>query len=236
MCSLGNCNDFNRSYKLVDLRSCEGLSYSRPSCPVPPPVPPVVSNPMISVRDPTSVLLIPALPLPPVGTPLTGWEADLIVDNANLFDNATGIFTAPVNGDYNINLVINYTTSLVLSVDPELTTIPTAEIRDVTTDTQLLSSQFPANNVLINVVTPPIDLVVSSLIGRGQVIINATIPLVAGQRIQARVYANGLLYPSVLPIGPAQLTPALPARIVFNQPSADTTLTIEKVRNTPLLV
>lgn len=230
-----NCNNCQSSYRLVNLRDCDGASFTRPSCPVPPTPPVPVPVPLISVRNPTTNLLIPTILSPALFVPLADWTEDLIVDINDLFDNATGIFTAPISGDYNINLVVNYETSIFVPVDQGLTTIPTIEVHDAVSGARLLTSQFPANNVVFTITTS--SFIVSSLLGRAQVIINADIPLVAGQQIVVRAYINTLFIPliDINPV-PAQLIPPTPPRIIFNPVGGDTTLTIQRIRDTPLLV
>jgi len=189
---------------------------------------------LVSVKDPQTVLVIPEppSPIPPVteSVTLTGWT-DIVPDALNSFDNATGIFTAPEDGDYKVDLVVNYQASEAIAVNPNLSDVPTVEIYDVDTNTRILGSVFPTTTVVIQIPPPssgepPIDIVYASIMGKSQIIISAIIPLRAGQRIAARALTNGLVFSS-------GLLPPVSATIDFSPPGADTTFTIYKIRNSP---
>jgi hypothetical protein len=207
---------------------------------------------LISVKNPTSELIIPELtagiaaisPLQVIGeaVDLTGWT-DIVPDALNLFNNATGTYTAPEDGDYQVSLVVNYETSVPLNASPTLNDVPVVQIYNVDAPAdRILASQFPTINILI-VIPPissgelPIEIVQVTIIAKAQVIINAVIPLVAGERIRARAITNGLIYTPIAPISisPLQLIPPLPPRIDFSPEGVDTTLTIYKLRNSPII-
>lgn len=195
----------------------------------------------ISVKNPQTELIIPELTtsIAAIGTSvdLAGWT-DIIVDALDSFDNITGTYVAPDNGDYQVALTVNYETSVVLNVDTALNNVPTIEVYDVDTGLRILGSQFPTTNIVV-VVPPasstdlPVDIPVASILAKGQVIINAVIPLRENQRIRVRALTNGLVYfPAITPL---EIIPPLPARIVFDPAGVDTTLTINRVRNSPIV-
>ncbi|XWV25724.1 hypothetical protein QJ857_gp0051 [Tupanvirus soda lake] len=202
---------------------------------------------LISVKNPESQLIIPEAPV--VGTistaavvgeavDLTGWT-DIVPDALNAFDNATGTYTAPETGDYEVSLVVNYETSVPLNVTPTLNDVPIIELYDVDTGNHIVGSQFPTINIVVTIPPfssgePPIDVAVVTIIAKAQVIINAVIPLVAGQRIRFRAVTNGLVYnPS---IAAQQIIPPFPPRIDFSpENGSDTTLYIYKLRNSPIV-
>lgn len=205
---------------------------------------------LISVKNPTSELIIPEeVPTPSAVVPhqvigetvdLTGWT-DIVPDALNLFNNATGTYTAPETGDYQVTLVVNYETSVPLNAAPTLNDVPIVQIYDVENPNErILGSQFPTINILI-VIPPissgelPIEIVQVTIIAKAQVNINAVIPLVAGQQIRARAISNGLIYFPIIPITPLQIIPPLPPRIDFSPDGVDTTLTIYKIRNSPIV-
>jgi hypothetical protein len=201
---------------------------------------------LISVKNPTNALLIPDAPVTEfnvpsaaliVATDLIGWT-DIVPDALEAFDNATGTFTAPENGDYVVTLVANYETSVPLAVDPGLINIPTLEIYDVSTSEKILASQLSAISHSVQI--PPqssgdllISVPLAYLVNRSIVTISAVIPLVLGQLIRVRASANGLTIPPT--VGVLQVIPALPPRIIFNPANVDTTLTIYKIRNSPIV-
>lgn len=205
---------------------------------------------IVSVKNPLSELIIPispavsfnALPAAIVGetVDLVGWT-DIVTDALDAFDNLTGTYTAQESGDYPIDLVVNYETSVPLALDPTMTTVPSIEVYDVATGNSILASAFPTINIIVPV--PPqssgesgVLVPVASVIAKSQVIISAIIPLVVGQRIRVRALTNGLLYlPPLEPISIAAVIPPLPARIIFNPTGADTTLSIYKIRNSPIV-
>src|SRR4029079_18281629 len=101
----------------------------------------------------------------------------------------------------------------------------------------ILGSQLSAASIIIPIPPLssgelPIDVQVAFLINRSIVTINAVIPLRLGQRIRVRALTNGLIY---APIAPLQVIPPLPPRIIFNPEGVDTTLTIYKIRNSPIV-
>lgn len=193
---------------------------------------------LISVKNPNTELVIPAtteistIPLI-IGESvnLIKWT-NIIPDALGIFDNITGIYTAPEDGDYQIELTVNFETSVPIPVDSILVNVPTIEIYDVCTNNHILSSFFPiANNIISN---PPLssgetytNVSVTDILGKGQVIINTIIPLKACQRIRVRALTNGLVY--VPPYGVTSPT------INFSPEGADTTLVIYKIRNSPIV-
>lgn len=209
---------------------------------------------LISVKNPTSELIIPEIPITETNigqtnnfvqnmvgdtVDLTGWT-DIVPDALNAFDNITGTYTAPEDGDYQVELTINFETSVPLNVSPSLNDVPTAEIYDIDTGEHILSSFFPALSTIIMIPPlstgdPPIEVPISPLLNKGQVIINAVVPLRSGQRIRVRINSNGLVHGTTSVLS-QEVIPSLPPRIIFDPTGADTTLTIYKVRNTPIVI
>lgn len=198
----------------------------------------------ISVKNPTSVLEIPEevttrqlapLAFTGVAVDLAGWT-DIIIDVLDSFDNATGTYTAPEAGDYEVSLIVNYRTSVPLPVNVILNNIPTIQIYDVNDpDERILASIFPTFNDVVVVPPPttgdpPVEVPVTVINYQSQIIIDAIIPLNFGQQIRARAVTNGLTYnpPMVIP-------PPPPAEIIFDPEGVDTTFSIKKVRNTPIV-
>lgn len=181
---------------------------------------------LISVKNPTTELKIP-IPSSP-GTnivDITGWT-NIVPDPLDSFDNSSGTYTVYEDGDYQIELTINYETSTAIPVDPTLVNVPSIEIYDVDTHEHILASNFSAVSTII----PRIhSIVVSALLSKGQVIINSVVPLKMDQQIRIRASSNGLIYDPATP-------PASNPRIFLSYNGVDTTLTIFKVRNSPVVV
>ena len=246
-----NCNQKNDCNQncYVDNR-CNQIC--KPICPCPPPpkcIP--MAATVVSVKNPQSELVIPqVVGAPAVGVAavndqpivgptvdLTGWT-NVVIDVQNAFNTATGTYTAPTAGDYEIALVVNYETSVPLAVDTALTNVPTIELYDPDTGARFVGSQFPSISTIITIPPIssgdlPIDVTVSFIISRAIVTINTILPLTAGQKIRARALSNGLTYTP--PFTVSQVIPALPPRIVFDPVGADTTMTVKKIRNTPVI-
>lgn len=199
---------------------------------------------LVSVKNPDTILPIPELLN---GSPaiaqngecvdLTGWS-DIVPDALNAFNNATGIYTAPESGDYQVSLTVNFRTSLSIPVSETLLDVPFIEVYDVDTDGKILTSAFPVTALLIVVPPlatgePPVDVFATALLTIGQVIINAVIPLTEGQRIRFRACTNGLHF--IPPLISDQQLPS-PASIDLSPPGLDTTLAIYKIRNSPRVV
>lgn len=195
---------------------------------------------LISVRNPQTELIIPELPLGNVNVnaiigeavDLTDWT-DLVPDVFDAFNNATGIYTAPETGDYDVRLVVNYETNVPIPVSPLLVDVPIIEIYNVLDDAHILASFFPTIVLVIPVPPPstgepPFDITVAAIMSKGQVVIGGIIPLTAGQQIRVRAVTNGLVYnPTGIP--PVQAT------IDFSPAGVDTVLTIYKIRNSPIV-
>lgn len=208
-----------------------------------------LSNPctLISAINPHSELFIPELLTGGFGmqhvvggsVDLTEWEGDLVVDAIDAFNNTTGIYTTPVTGDYDVNVTISYETSVPLSTDALLIAVPYAEVYDVANPSgHLLKAHFPAASTIITI--PPVtsgefpeEVENAFIINRGQVIMNGDLRLVAGQQIRVRVCTGGLTY--TVPLSQQAIYPANPARIVFRNNEADTTITIRRYRNSPTI-
>jgi len=191
---------------------------------------------LISVKNPQSELIIPDDSIAITEIDLFGWT-DIVPDALNSFDNVTGTFTAFEPGDYVVTLVVNYETSVPLATDFALTNVPTIEIYDVDTREKILGSQLSAVNLVIPIPPMssgelPVDVVVAYIVARAIVTIDTVIPLKLGQRIRTRALTNGLIY---APIGGSQVIPPLPPRIIFTPQGVDTTLTIYKIRNSPIV-
>lgn len=197
---------------------------------------------LVSVKNPDSDLIIPFTSLtgdaPNSGDAsvvLSRWATDIVPDVMGVFDKITGIFTAPEDGDFQVTLIVNYRTTVALSLDPSLVNVPTIELFDVSTGERIVASQFPTLHIVVPI--PPLssgeigtDVIVAAVIAVAQVIIDVIIPLRAGQTIAFRALSNGLTFNPFVPM--ATLSPA---RIIFDPQDADTTLTIEKVRNSPII-
>jgi hypothetical protein len=198
---------------------------------------------LISVKDTTSVLLIPEAPIgltvPSIVGPsvdLTNWT-DIVPDVLDVFDNVSGTYTAPEDGDYVVAVVVNYETSVFLPTDIGLTNVPTIEVYDVDTGNRILGSQLTAASIVIPIPPlssgePIIDVPLAFIVNRAVVTIDAVIPLVLGQRIRVRALTNGLVYSSIVAL--QAITPN-PPRIIFDPDGVDTTLTIYKIRNSPII-
>lgn len=182
---------------------------------------------LISVKNPNVTLIIPEENISNA-IDLSEWTN--IVTNVNhIFDNVTGTYSVVESGDYQIELTINYETSVSLPVNFTLEDVPIVEIYDVCTNGHILSSHFPTVCLVIPIPPVssgelPITIDIASLLCRGQVIINAVVPLKCGQKIRIRAVSNGLTYPFVDP-------PVTDPRIIFSPVGVDTTLSIYKVKN-----
>jgi len=207
---------------------------------------------LVSVKNPQTELIIPELNggngtenIIPSNISIqagdtvdfTNWT-DIVTDALNLFDNATGTYTAPEDGDYQVSLVVNYETSVPLPTNTNLSEIPLIELYDVDSSNNILASLFPIINIIVPLPPPsseepPVNLPLAFVQSAGQVIINAVIPLVANQRIRVRANTNGLIY--FPPVGISQILPPFPPRIDFSPENVDTTLTIYKIRNSPTI-
>nr|AEX62490.1 hypothetical protein mv_L285 [Moumouvirus Monve] len=166
---------------------------------------------------------------------LTGWS-DVVPDILDAFDNITGTYTAPEAGDYEFNLQLNFRTSVPLTVNDAGTNIPIVEIFDVASGLVIANGAVNLPTATVQFTIPPlasgelpIEIETTSILSNGQVILNAIIPLATGQQVRIRINSNGLVY------NPIQEIVASPAFINFNPPGAPTRLTIQKVRNTPIV-
>lgn len=193
---------------------------------------------LVSVKNPDTILVIPqiltAAPVVGESVDLVQWT-DIVPDALNSFDNITGTVIVPETGDYDINAVISYKTSVSIPVDISLDDVPYLEIYDVDTDAVILTASFPTTSIVVPVPSmstgePPIDVPVAYINGTGQIIFSAVVPLIAGQRLRIRAVTNGLVYvPSFSPLQEAVLN----AFIDFSPERSTTTLTIRKYRNSP---
>ena len=192
---------------------------------------------LISVKNPDADLVIPT-PFPVVAAVIgdfvdfTGWT-DIVPDVFDAFDNVTGIYTTPEDGDYQVELVVNYQINTPIPIPSnDLSFVPDVQIYDVDTDERILASTLSATDMIVPL--PPDEngtfVRVTNLVAKGQVIIKAIIPLSQGQRIRVRATTNGLVF---LPVGPPGPVP--PAIIDFSPENLDTTLGIYKLRNSPIV-
>ncbi|AGF85067.1 hypothetical protein QJ854_gp715 [Moumouvirus goulette] len=159
---------------------------------------------------------------------LTGWS-DVIPDILDAFDNITGTYTAPEAGDYEFNLQLNFRTSVPLTVNDAGTNIPIVEIFDAASGLPIVGGSVNLPTATVQFTIPPlasgelpIEIETTSILSNGQVILNAIIPLTAGQQVRIRISSNGLVY------NPIQEIVASPAFINFNPPASPTRLTIQK--------
>ena len=198
---------------------------------------------LISVKNPESILNIPELELlnqfqanAIIGNAvdLALWS-DLITDESGLFDETTGIYTVPETGDYQIQLTLSYETSVPLHPDFFMDNVPFIEIYDINTTERILASQFVVNQFVVSIPPQssgelPVDVTVTSIVNRSQIIINAIVSLEIGQKIRFRAVTNGLVYipPLIVPDLPT------PPFISFYGANADTTLAIYQIRNNEL--
>ncbi|QGR54174.1 hypothetical protein [Moumouvirus maliensis] len=166
---------------------------------------------------------------------LTGWS-DAVPDILDAFDNITGTYTAPESGDYEFELVANFRTSVPLTVNDLGTNIPILEIFDVASGLPLVGGAVNLPTATVQFTIPPIssgelpiEIETTSVLSNGQVVLTAIITLVAGQQVRVRANSNGLVY------NPLQEIVASPAFINFNPVGAPTKLTIQKIRNTPIV-
>ncbi|AEQ33341.1 hypothetical protein [Acanthamoeba polyphaga mimivirus] len=165
---------------------------------------------------------------------ISGWS-DTLPDILDAFDNTTGIYTAPENGDYEFNLILNFKTSVPLTVNDAGTNIPIVEIYDVASGSTLAGGSIllPTSNIQITIPPIasgelPIEIEATNVLGSGQVVLTAIIPLVAGQQVRVRANSNGMVYNPIQEI-------IEPAFIDFNPNNSASRLTIQKVRNTPII-
>nr|WBF70525.1 hypothetical protein [Megavirus caiporensis] len=165
---------------------------------------------------------------------ISGWS-DTLPDILDAFDNTTGIYTAPENGDYEFNLILNFKTSVPLTVNDAGTNVPIVEIYDVASGSTLAGGSIllPTSNIQITIPPIasgelPIEIEATNVLGSGQVVLTAIIPLVAGQQVRVRANSNGMVYNPIQEI-------IEPAFIDFNPNSSASRLTIQKVRNTPII-
>jgi len=201
---------------------------------------------LISVRDPDAILFIPIIePLANnVSVKLVGnhvnflnWK-DLVPDVLDSFDNINGIYTVPSTGDYQIELVVNFRTSVSFPVNIDYSNLPFVQIYDVDTDNGVQAASLPVDHTVILIPPldseePPIEITITTILGIGQVIINGVYSLIEGQRLRVRAVSNGLTFTPIEPLSIAQL-PGEPF-INFSPDGYDTTLAIYKLRNTPIV-
>lgn len=195
---------------------------------------------LISVKNPQSILEIPVIepqlvPGPPLATvDLIQWT-NLVADENGLFNNLTGTYVVPETGNYQIELTLSYETSVTLTPNFDLTNIPYIEVYDANTDERILVSQLSATQIVVPIPPvssgdPVVEVSVSSIVSRAQVIINAVVNLEQGQRVRIRASNNGLSYT------PPELVPELPTPpfIKFFGANADTTLAIYEITQSNL--
>ena len=150
----------------------------------------------------------------------------------NIFDNNTGIYTVPCDGDYQIELVVNFKTNVPIPIIPTSDNIPQIQIYDLDASKSILSSNLSSVSFIVPIsptcsFEPTCEVSVTGLLSTGQVIIKAIVPLNCGQRIVVRATNSGLAYDS--------LDPQIIASIDFSPPNVDTTLGIYKLRDTPVI-
>lgn len=215
-----------------------------PKCPPKPPQPNNACT-FISVINPQTELLIPELMgsgfsmQHVVGTAvdLARWQRNLTVDAIGAFNLNTGTYVVPFDGDYEIDAVVSYECSVPMSTDMALAAVPYVELYDIADPTNhLISGHLPASSQIITIppLTSgefPIEVPTASIQSAGQVYLHGILTLRAGQQIRLRAVTGGLTYTA--PLGFQAVNPALPPRIIFATAFSDTTLTIERCRNTP---
>lgn len=195
---------------------------------------------LISVRDPTTDIFATSPPL----VDLIGWT-DLIIDARDSFDNLTGTYTAHCAGDYEIETVINYRTAFPIVLDtgvmaasvlePDTSGIPKIELYDVATGRVLAATQFPVTDIIVPIPCcssssePPIEIEIKTIVAAAFIVIDVVLSLLAGQRIRLRYNSNGLILPLPLPI------PIGTPVIDLSPPGTSTTLSIKKLRNSPVV-
>lgn len=227
-------------------------------CPPEPPCPPhpcdcCFTTTYVSSKNPTNVITVPspltdlnsvlrATAVPLIAgtncTTLTNWTS-IIVDADASFNLVSGVYTTPSSGDYQVELVLNYTTSDRINVSPDLSDVPTVEFYDVVTGNRILGSTFPVIDFCIPFPDSSSCMYeVANILSRGQIYINAQVPLLAGQTVAVKVCLNGLTSP---PAGSPNVPEAPNPTISFPNGTStadagfDTTLTIFKVRDPVLL-
>ena len=201
-----------------------------------------LADTLVSIRDPTSNIFVTSTEF----INLVGWS-DLVVDVNNSFDNKNGIYTVLCDGDYEVSLVVNYSTAFPITLDtPPYTKsydgneidnsffnrVPHIELYDVCTGKVLLASQFPVVHSIITCPCPitgepPVEIELRSLLGSGAVIINGVLSLQKCQKLRFRAVLNGLEFPV-----PAPIPPNIPA-ISLSAPDSSTTASFKKLRDTP---
>lgn len=191
---------------------------------------------LISAKNPKTQLDIPAAEIceseniKVKTVDLTDWT--LTVGNASLFDPESGTYFVCEGGDYQIELVLNFETSVPLPISPLLENVPTLSVYDVDTGETILGSIFPS--VTVDFVTSPpatdepeICICQTTLARTGQVIIKAIVHLEAGQNIRFKVCSSGLTF--CPPASCSDGTDFPPAKIDFYPKCVDTTLGIYKL-------
>lgn len=226
-------------YEKIDDKYCCDSCYEKDTCGL------KKSNflcTLVSVKNPSTDLPIPDEIIPLSSTSqcgdnlcidLQGWS-DVVPDALHSFDKSTGTFTAPEDGDYQISLVVNFKVSDFLSIPPPGTEIPYIEIYDPDAPCgHVLSSAFPVTYVVVqNPSTGEPAITILAVLLTGQVVINGVVPLKACQRLRLRACTNGLHFVPPPVIGPI---PTNGATIDLAPPCFDTTFTISKIRNSPIV-
>lgn len=193
---------------------------------------------IVSAVNPTSILDIPntdtVYSVPNSIVVLSGWHLTT-PDMLASFDPESGIFTAPENGDYEINLVVGFKASTPITALDDLSNVPQIEIVDVATGHHIIRggiASFPTSSSVVTTsipILPPITVTVTvtSVLAIGQVVLNIIAALSAGQQIQVVANSNGLTYT------PPDIIPPPTATFSFDQGSS---LIIRKVRNIPKVI
>lgn len=203
---------------------------------------------IISVRDPQSRFIIPSptvfrqlnaqrmntmavssLLLENVDfySPLVDWSADIIVDSLGSFNKTTGIFTAFSAGEYSVRLIVNWFNPFFIRVEGDMT--PYVELYNPATGARYLASFFTVSSTIQRFPDSEDPILAVSYLDRiGTLTIDAVLQLAEGQQIGIRASNNGVTYSPENP-----LDPAVDARIILNPPNADTTFTVQKLRNIP---
>lgn len=169
---------------------------------------------LISVKNPKNVEISDGLRI------LTDWTFN-ISDVFQNFNELIGKYQIPEDGDYQISLVVNYQTDTPFIIDSSLTKTPFIEINETTNNNNIVSSPFPIVDTIITIPPPGIndvalDIRNTSVLRKGQIIINSVFSFCEGQKICVCV---------------TNLDPNTPS-INFSPNDADTTLTIVKLKDT----
>lgn len=121
-------------------------------------------------------------------TQVTGFNPSLSEkSSAGIFNEATGVFTAPSSGRYRMTAVVNYKTTAALSASLGAGVDPYLELRKINSPTSTLAMGYlPTLNLALLVLTTRV------ILGTGTVVLTGDYYLNAGDQVGLFYVANGL--------------------------------------------